>query len=453
MLVVQASLMGEGGEIFILKMGEPIRIAELARDLIALHGLTRGHRREASSTQGCGPARNCTRALIARGREAVPSRHPHILRAVPHAPAPASTSTPRLATLTRLADGRRRRRHSRRACARHSRRGVSRRSAPVDGEEAAEEPLARCARTFPRSRAARPSVRSRCRSFARRWDEDDIAAVADALRSGWLTSGPRAIELETASRRVSRCGAHDRGELVQRSDAPVPARTRASAPATKSSPRPSPSRRRCTRSSTTAPHRCWPTSKPTPSAWTPPTSSGASRRARAPSCRCTSADRRAASRRSSRSRDSAGSTWWKTRRTRSVRASAASCIGGFGRATAFSFYATKNLTTAEGGAITTEDDALAQQLRLLGYHGMSRDSWSRYSDKGSWYYQVEVPGYKCNLSDLHAALGLTQLAKIDHPAREAARGRRRRSPGAGRMRRRSSFRASIRATGTRGTCT
>lgn len=88
-------------------------------------------------------------------------------------------------------------------------------------------------------------------------------------------------------------------------------------------------------------------------------------------------------------------------------------LGCFGLATAFSFYATKNLTSAEGGAITTEDDALAQRLRLLGYHGMSRDSWSRYSDKGSWYYEVQIPGYKCNLSDLHAALGLTQLAKID----------------------------------------
>jgi dTDP-4-amino-4,6-dideoxygalactose transaminase len=88
-------------------------------------------------------------------------------------------------------------------------------------------------------------------------------------------------------------------------------------------------------------------------------------------------------------------------------------IGAFGRATAFSFYATKNLTTAEGGAITTEDETLARRMRLLGYHGMSRDSWSRYTDRGSWYYEVELPGFKCNLSDLHAALGLTQLAKID----------------------------------------
>jgi len=96
-------------------------------------------------------------------------------------------------------------------------------------------------------------------------------------------------------------------------------------------------------------------------------------------------------------------------------------IGTFGRATAFSFYATKNLTTAEGGAITTEDGELARRLRLLGYHGMSRDSWSRYTDKGSWYYEVELPGYKCNLSDLHAALGLTQLAKIDRLLEERRR--------------------------------
>lgn len=88
-------------------------------------------------------------------------------------------------------------------------------------------------------------------------------------------------------------------------------------------------------------------------------------------------------------------------------------VGGFGRAEVFSFHATKFFNTFEGGAITTNDDALAQRLRLLGYHGMSRDSWSRYTDRGSWYYQVEMPGYKCNLSDLHAALGLAQLGRIE----------------------------------------
>jgi dTDP-4-amino-4,6-dideoxygalactose transaminase len=88
-------------------------------------------------------------------------------------------------------------------------------------------------------------------------------------------------------------------------------------------------------------------------------------------------------------------------------------IGCFGNATAFSFYATKNLTTGEGGCITTTDAELDKELRRLSYHGMSRDSWERYSDRGSWYYEVEVPGYKSNLNDILASLGLSQLEKFD----------------------------------------
>lgn len=88
-------------------------------------------------------------------------------------------------------------------------------------------------------------------------------------------------------------------------------------------------------------------------------------------------------------------------------------IGVFGDATAFSFYATKNITTGEGGAIATEDDELADRLRLLSYHGMSRDSWTRYSDRGSWYYQVELPGFKRNMSDVLASLGISQLSRVD----------------------------------------
>jgi len=88
-------------------------------------------------------------------------------------------------------------------------------------------------------------------------------------------------------------------------------------------------------------------------------------------------------------------------------------LGAIGDATAFSFYATKNLVTGEGGAITTDDDALAERLRLLSFHGMSRDSWSRYSDRGSWYYQVELPGYKCNFNDLQASLGVSQMERVE----------------------------------------
>ncbi|MEJ2722142.1 MAG: DegT/DnrJ/EryC1/StrS family aminotransferase [bacterium] len=95
-------------------------------------------------------------------------------------------------------------------------------------------------------------------------------------------------------------------------------------------------------------------------------------------------------------------------------------IGTFGDATAFSFYATKNLTTGEGGCLSTADAGLADRLRLLSYHGMSHGSWSRYADRGSWFYEVDVPGYKFNMSDVLSALGLSQLEKVD----ELAAGRR-----------------------------
>ena len=88
-------------------------------------------------------------------------------------------------------------------------------------------------------------------------------------------------------------------------------------------------------------------------------------------------------------------------------------IGSHGRAVCFSFYAIKNMTTGEGGMITTNDDALAQRLRLLSLHGMSRDAWKRYTEAGSWYYEVLEPGYKYNMTDIQAALGIHQLRRLD----------------------------------------
>ena len=79
----------------------------------------------------------------------------------------------------------------------------------------------------------------------------------------------------------------------------------------------------------------------------------------------------------------------------------------------FSFYATKNMTTGEGGMITTDDDELAERMRLLSLHGMSRDAWKRYTSTGSWYYEVVLPGYKDNMTDIQAALGIHQLRKLD----------------------------------------
>lgn len=88
-------------------------------------------------------------------------------------------------------------------------------------------------------------------------------------------------------------------------------------------------------------------------------------------------------------------------------------IGSIGHITCFSFYATKTLTTGEGGMITTEDQRLADRMRILSLHGISRDAWKRYTAEGSWRYDILEAGYKYNLADLQAAVGLAQLSKCD----------------------------------------
>lgn len=88
-------------------------------------------------------------------------------------------------------------------------------------------------------------------------------------------------------------------------------------------------------------------------------------------------------------------------------------IGSIGTLTAFSFYATKNLTTGEGGMITTNDAELTERIKIFRLHGISKDAWKRYSKGGSWYYEVVENGYKYNLSDIQCALGLAQLEKLD----------------------------------------
>lgn len=87
-------------------------------------------------------------------------------------------------------------------------------------------------------------------------------------------------------------------------------------------------------------------------------------------------------------------------------------VGSLSDATCFSFYATKNLSTGEGGMVTTADGELAEKIRVMSLHGMSRNAWNRYSDGGSWYYEVDYPGFKYNMTDLQAALGLAQLNKL-----------------------------------------
>lgn len=84
---------------------------------------------------------------------------------------------------------------------------------------------------------------------------------------------------------------------------------------------------------------------------------------------------------------------------------------GVSDAVAYSFYATKNLTTGEGGMVTTQNMDLIERMRVLCLHGISRDAWNRYSKGGNWYYQVLEPGYKYNLTDLQSAIGIHQLRK------------------------------------------
>jgi len=88
-------------------------------------------------------------------------------------------------------------------------------------------------------------------------------------------------------------------------------------------------------------------------------------------------------------------------------------IGGHGNLVAYSFYATKNITTAEGGALATDRPDIAEQVERLALHGLSAGAWERYSDAGFVHYEVEQPGYKLNMTDLHAALGVHQLPRLD----------------------------------------
>ncbi|MFZ3101751.1 MAG: DegT/DnrJ/EryC1/StrS family aminotransferase [Desulfitobacteriaceae bacterium] len=88
-------------------------------------------------------------------------------------------------------------------------------------------------------------------------------------------------------------------------------------------------------------------------------------------------------------------------------------IGSIGNATAFSFYATKNLVTGDGGMVTTNDEALADKIRIYSGNGINHNAWNRYSSEGSWYYEILYPGYKYNMTDIQAALGMTQLAKLE----------------------------------------
>lgn len=95
-------------------------------------------------------------------------------------------------------------------------------------------------------------------------------------------------------------------------------------------------------------------------------------------------------------------------------------IGCFDDISSYSFYVTKNLTTGEGGMIVTNNEAIANRLKIYALHGMSKDAWKRFSDDGYKHYQVVFPGFKYNMTDIQASLGIHQLRKVErlHQRRE-----------------------------------
>ena len=99
--------------------------------------------------------------------------------------------------------------------------------------------------------------------------------------------------------------------------------------------------------------------------------------------------------------------------------------GTIGTAGALSFYATKTVTTGEGGMIVTDAEEIANRARSMRLHGLTRDAWKRYSGSGSWYYEIEDVGFKYNLTDLAAAIGLVQLERAEPMRAERERVARR----------------------------
>jgi dTDP-4-amino-4,6-dideoxygalactose transaminase len=93
-------------------------------------------------------------------------------------------------------------------------------------------------------------------------------------------------------------------------------------------------------------------------------------------------------------------------------------VGTDAAVSCYSFYANKTITTGEGGMACTQDDALAERMRIMSLHGISRDAWKRFTSEGSWYYEIVAPGFKYNLTDIAASIGLHQLRKADRLHRQ-----------------------------------
>jgi perosamine synthetase len=96
-------------------------------------------------------------------------------------------------------------------------------------------------------------------------------------------------------------------------------------------------------------------------------------------------------------------------------------VGAEATVSCYSFYANKAITTGEGGMACTQNDSYAERMRIMSLHGISRDAWKRFSAEGSWYYEIVAPGFKYNLTDIAAAIGLHQVRKADRLHRQRAK--------------------------------
>jgi len=88
-------------------------------------------------------------------------------------------------------------------------------------------------------------------------------------------------------------------------------------------------------------------------------------------------------------------------------------IGNFGNVTVFSFYATKNLTCGEGGMVVSKNKKIIEKIRKISYFGINKQAYKHYAEVGKWYYEIEELGYKYNMDNIHAAVGLSQLKRLD----------------------------------------
>jgi perosamine synthetase len=95
-------------------------------------------------------------------------------------------------------------------------------------------------------------------------------------------------------------------------------------------------------------------------------------------------------------------------------------VGSSAEISCYSFYANKTITTGEGGMACTQSEQYADRMRLMSLHGISRDAWKRYTAEGSWYYEITAPGFKYNLTDIAAAIGIHQIRKADELHRRRA---------------------------------